>query len=132
MGFGGCGGMSWLNCTSHQTDNHTNTSSLSFTGRVLFRMPNQQCQPSVLGRISWITGAGFDCPETLHLQFALPNHTQFNCNKVQQVGIKTSVSTPLQCCRIGGCADKYVRYMMLLSTDITKISLYHTTSVIII
>jgi len=31
-------------CTSLQTDNHTNTSSLNFTGRVLFLTPNQQCQ----------------------------------------------------------------------------------------
>jgi len=27
-----------------QTDNHTNTSSLDFTGQMLFPMPNQQCQ----------------------------------------------------------------------------------------
>jgi len=32
-------------CTSIQTENHTNTSSLSFfTGRMLFLTPNQQCQ----------------------------------------------------------------------------------------
>ena len=31
-------------CTSLQTDNHTNTSSLNFTGRVLFLAPSQQCQ----------------------------------------------------------------------------------------
>jgi len=32
-------------CTSIQTDNHINTSSLNFyTGRVLFLTPNQQCQ----------------------------------------------------------------------------------------
>ena len=31
-------------CTSLQTENHTNTSSLNFTGRMLFLMPNQQCQ----------------------------------------------------------------------------------------
>jgi len=33
-------------CTSLQTDNHTNTSSLVifFTGRMLFLTPNQQCQ----------------------------------------------------------------------------------------
>jgi len=29
-------------CTSLQTDNHTNTSSLNFTGRMLFLTPNQQ------------------------------------------------------------------------------------------
>jgi len=28
-------------CTSLQTDNHTNTSSLIFTGRMLFLTPNQ-------------------------------------------------------------------------------------------
>jgi len=31
-------------CTLLQTDNHTNTSSFNFTGRVLFVMPNQQRQ----------------------------------------------------------------------------------------
>jgi len=31
-------------CTSLQTDNHTNTPSLSFTGRMLFLAPNQQRQ----------------------------------------------------------------------------------------
>jgi len=31
-------------CTSLQTDDHTNTSSLIFTGRMLFLTPNQQCQ----------------------------------------------------------------------------------------
>ena len=31
-------------CTSLQTDNHTNTSSLNFTCRMLFLMPNQQCR----------------------------------------------------------------------------------------
>jgi len=31
-------------CTSLQTDNHTSTSSLNFTGRVLFLTLNQQCQ----------------------------------------------------------------------------------------
>jgi len=31
-------------CTSPQTDNHINTSSLNFTGWMLFVTPNQQCQ----------------------------------------------------------------------------------------
>jgi len=31
-------------CTSLQTDNHTNTPSLIFTGRMLFLTPNQQFQ----------------------------------------------------------------------------------------
>ena len=31
-------------CTTLQTDNHTNPSSLNFTGRILFLTPNQQCQ----------------------------------------------------------------------------------------
>jgi len=31
-------------CTLLQTDNHTNTSSLIFTGRMLFLTPSQQCQ----------------------------------------------------------------------------------------
>ena len=31
-------------CTSLQTDNHVNTSSLNFYSRMLFLMPNQQCQ----------------------------------------------------------------------------------------
>jgi len=31
-------------CTSLQTDNHTSTSSLNFTGRMLFLTLNQQCQ----------------------------------------------------------------------------------------
>ena len=31
-------------CSSIQIDNHTNTSSLNFTGRMLFLTPNQQCQ----------------------------------------------------------------------------------------
>jgi len=33
-------------CTSLQTRNHINISSLNFTGRMLFLMPNQQCQSS--------------------------------------------------------------------------------------
>ena len=47
MGFG----MQWHQldhmetiCTSLQKDNHTNTSSLNFTGQMLFLTPNQQCQ----------------------------------------------------------------------------------------
>jgi len=31
-------------CTSLQTNNHTNTSSPIFSGRMLFLTPNQQCQ----------------------------------------------------------------------------------------
>ena len=31
-------------CTLLQSDNHTNTSSLNFTGQMLFLTPNQQCQ----------------------------------------------------------------------------------------
>ena len=31
-------------CTSLQADNHANTSSLNFTGRMIFLTPNQQCQ----------------------------------------------------------------------------------------
>jgi len=31
-------------CTSLQTDNHANTSSLIFTGRMIFLTLNQQCQ----------------------------------------------------------------------------------------
>ena len=31
-------------CTSLQTDNHVNTSSLNFYSRMLFLIPNQQCQ----------------------------------------------------------------------------------------
>jgi len=33
-------------CTLFQTDNHASTSSLFFTGRMLFLTPNQQCQSS--------------------------------------------------------------------------------------
>jgi len=39
-------------CTSLQTDNHTSTSSQSFTGRMLFLMPNQQCQTTEGKRMS--------------------------------------------------------------------------------
>ena len=36
-------------CTTLQTDNHASTPLLSFfTGRMLFLMPNQQCQSSAL------------------------------------------------------------------------------------
>jgi len=38
-------------CTLFQTDNHINTSSLNFTGQMLFLTPNQQCQ-STEGNIS--------------------------------------------------------------------------------
>jgi len=31
-------------CTSLKTHNHTNTSSLNLSGRMLFMTPNQQCQ----------------------------------------------------------------------------------------
>ena len=31
-------------CTSLQADNHTNTSSLNFSGLMLFLTPKQQCQ----------------------------------------------------------------------------------------
>jgi len=49
MGFWDGSGISWTIimqtiCTSLQTDNHTNTSSLSFAGQILFLTPNQQCQ----------------------------------------------------------------------------------------
>jgi len=38
-------GMCKQSATAFETDNHTNTSSLKFiTGRMLFLMPNQQCQ----------------------------------------------------------------------------------------
>ena len=55
MGNGWWGfGMQWHQldhmqtiCTSLQTDNHTNTSSLIFTGQVLFLTPNQLCQSTV-------------------------------------------------------------------------------------
>jgi len=43
MGFGMASGGPYAN-NLHQTDNHTNTSSLNFTGRMLFLTPNQQCQ----------------------------------------------------------------------------------------
>jgi len=33
-------------CTSLQTGNHASTSSLNFTGWMLFLTPNQQCQSS--------------------------------------------------------------------------------------
>jgi len=33
-----------LHCTLLQTDNHAVTSSLSFTGQMLFLMPNQRCR----------------------------------------------------------------------------------------
>jgi len=35
---------SHLHCTSLQTDNHASTSSLFFTGQMLFLLPNQQRQ----------------------------------------------------------------------------------------
>ena len=31
-------------CTLLQTDNHNDTTSFSFTGRMLFLLPSQQCQ----------------------------------------------------------------------------------------
>ena len=34
-------------CTLLQTDNHINTSSINFIGRMLFPAPNQQCQNTV-------------------------------------------------------------------------------------
>jgi len=39
-------------CTSRQTDNHASTSSLVFTGQMLFLTPNQQCQ-STKGKKHW-------------------------------------------------------------------------------
>jgi len=48
----GCSGISWtIICTSLQTDNHTNTHNSIFTGRMLFLMPNQQCQ-STEGKVT--------------------------------------------------------------------------------
>jgi len=47
MGFGDAlasAGPYANNVTTLQTDDYTNTSSLIFTGRMLFLMPNQQCQ----------------------------------------------------------------------------------------
>jgi len=47
-GFGDGSGIIWILdhmqsiCPSLQTDNHINTSSLSFTDRMLFLTPNQQ------------------------------------------------------------------------------------------
>jgi len=46
-GFSDGSGFSWTICklcTSLQTDNHTNTSSLNFSGRMLFLTTNQQCR----------------------------------------------------------------------------------------
>jgi len=47
-GVQGCIGISYTTCkpisTLLQTDNHTNTSSVNFTGWMLFVTPNQQCQ----------------------------------------------------------------------------------------
>jgi len=40
--------------TSHQTDNHTNTSSLNFYSRMLFLTRNQQCQSTEGQKQSWI------------------------------------------------------------------------------
>jgi len=34
-------------CTSLQTDNHTSTLSLIFTGRVLILTPNRQCKSMI-------------------------------------------------------------------------------------
>jgi len=42
-------------CTSLQTDNHTNTSSLIFPGRMLFMTPNQQMQMMAYQIICQIT-----------------------------------------------------------------------------
>jgi len=48
MGFWDGSGITWTIMqtirTSLQTDNHTNTSSLIFSGRMLFLTPNQRCQ----------------------------------------------------------------------------------------
>ena len=42
-------------CTLFQTDNHSSTSSLDFfTSRMLFLMPNQQCQ-STEEQVKWLT-----------------------------------------------------------------------------
>jgi len=46
-GFWDGSGFSWTICklcTSLQTDNHTNISSLNFSGRMLFLTTNQQCR----------------------------------------------------------------------------------------
>ena len=50
MGFGDMAVASagpYAVCTLHETDNHTNTSSLNFYGPDLFLTPNQQCQSTV-------------------------------------------------------------------------------------
>ena len=53
-------------CTSLQTDNHTNTSSLNFfAGRMLFLVPSQQCQS---------TGSAVKSQPTNHQ----PNRNQAN------------------------------------------------------
>ena len=41
-------------CTSLQTDNHVNTSSLFFTVQMLFLMPNQQCN-YIVHKHKWST-----------------------------------------------------------------------------
>jgi len=53
-------------CTSLQTDKHTNTPSLNFTGRMLFPMHNQLCQ-STEGK-AWIQKEQ-DCKRSETLRF---------------------------------------------------------------
>jgi len=42
-----------ITCTSLQTDNHGRTSSLNFTGGMLFVTPNQQCRKE-LNKRAWV------------------------------------------------------------------------------
>jgi len=57
-------------CTSLQIDNHASTSSLSFTGWMLFLTPNQQCQST--------DGKNIIYKVTHHL---LATMFKFKCNK---------------------------------------------------
>ena len=60
VGVWGCNGISWTICKQSapcsKTDNHTNTSSLCFSGRLLFLTPNQQCQST-----RWQLDAAYHC-----------------------------------------------------------------------
>ena len=80
-------------CTSLQTDNHASTSSLIFTGWVLFLMPNQQCQSTDGKNIMMIQNNGHDSVtrqyKPLHIIPECDRQTDKRSNTLKNHAVKT-------------------------------------------
>ena len=64
-------------CASLQTDNHTNTPSLNFTGQMLFLPPNQQWQSTEGKDLSCYSNKIESVQENVHMITDLPKKSTF-------------------------------------------------------